>query len=441
MLIRFIAKNIYSFKEITEFNLLTSSKTKTLPHHKTTKSGIDLLRFGAIYGANGAGKSNLIKSVELLQKIVKKGEVLLSYDFFKFKLLETAKDEPISLAIEFIANGEIYYYSLSFHKGVIHYETLFHNDSVIFSRETKDSKTRIQFTGKYLATDEGQLFLKILEDKLIDEKSLVLSFLGKKYNDEFSVISDVYNWFTKKILIISSLDVLDIALLTHCLVDDRNIEVFTNSFIKKFDLGIESLSLETIPFEVFFKEEKNLEALKDNYKTELKDSPFPYVSLDNSKGVIIIEENDNLFIKSLVLKHSNLDDKVSFILDEESDGTVKLIQYILPLYFLINSNITIVIDEIEKSLHPKLIKELLSAFSEYPKIKGQLIFTTHESNLLDQKLLRPDEVWFVEKDKAGASKFYPLSDFKVHNTINIEKGYLEGRFGAIPFLGNLDLLK
>ncbi len=94
------------------------------------------------------------------------------------------------------------------------------------------------------------------------------------------------------------------------------------------------------------------------------------------------------------------------------------------------------IDEIERSIHPLLIKELIQKFSHDEHTKGQLIFSTHESNLLDQEIFRPDEIWFAEKDK-GATKLSPLSDYREHHTIDIRKGYLNGRYSAIPFLANL----
>jgi AAA15 family ATPase/GTPase len=115
-----------------------------------------------------------------------------------------------------------------------------------------------------------------------------------------------------------------------------------------------------------------------------------------------------------------------------------LLEYIPALSFLINTDATFVIDEIERSVHPLIIKELIAKFSEDQDTKGQLIFSTHESNLLDQDIFRTDEIWFAEKNNAGASKLYSLSDFKEHNTIDIRKGYLNGRYGAVPFLGNLE---
>ena len=107
------------------------------------------------------------------------------------------------------------------------------------------------------------------------------------------------------------------------------------------------------------------------------------------------------------------------------------------LYSITHSNKVYVVDEIERSMHPIMIKELIKKLSDSDSAKGQLIFTTHESSLLDQDIFRPDEVWFAQKDVEQATQLYPLSDFNIHKTANIENGYLNGRYGGIPFLSNI----
>lgn len=99
------------------------------------------------------------------------------------------------------------------------------------------------------------------------------------------------------------------------------------------------------------------------------------------------------------------------------------------------------IDEIDQSIHPTLLKEFVAQIQDNPNKVGQLIFTTHESNLLDLDLFRQDEIWFAEKNKEGATHLYPLSEYNVRPDLDIRKGYLSGRFGAIPFLGDLRKLR
>jgi AAA15 family ATPase/GTPase len=128
-------------------------------------------------------------------------------------------------------------------------------------------------------------------------------------------------------------------------------------------------------------------------------------------------------------------------LTEESDGTRRLLNLIPALHYLRTTNAVYVIDEIDRSLHPILVKEFLEFFlKSHDRASRQLILTTHESNLLDQDLLRRDEIWFAEKDQSGATRLYSLLDFKVRNDLEIRKHYLQGRFGAVPFLGNLENL-
>jgi AAA15 family ATPase/GTPase len=138
------------------------------------------------------------------------------------------------------------------------------------------------------------------------------------------------------------------------------------------------------------------------------------------------------------LEHTGKNNEnVVFNLDEESDGTVRLLDFIPAFKDLITKRKVILIDEIERSIHPLLIKELIKKFSFDDNTLGQFIFSTHESNLLDQNIFRQDEIWFAEKNKQGSTELYSLSDFKEHNTIDIRKGYLNGRYGSIPFLANL----
>ena len=160
----------------------------------------------------------------------------------------------------------------------------------------------------------------------------------------------------------------------------------------------------------------------------------------SSRGdeIIVVEEDGEVFVKQLKTEHQAGETNiVDFDIEEESDGTIRLLDFVPAFRDLVGEEKVFIIDEIERSIHPLLIKELVKKFSVDSKTKGQLIFSTHESNLLDQNLFRQDEIWFVEKDKSGKTDLYPLSDFKIHNTIDIRKGYLAGRYGSIPFLANL----
>ena len=146
-------------------------------------------------------------------------------------------------------------------------------------------------------------------------------------------------------------------------------------------------------------------------------------------------------MKELKTVHSEKNNYISsFDLKDESDGTIRLLELLPVFYGIISTKRVFVVDEIESSIHPTLINELINKFSLDEKTEGQLIFTAHESTLLNQNIFRQDEIRFVEKDKNGESDLYTLSAFKEHKTINIRSGYLNGRYGAIPFLSNLNNL-
>lgn len=150
--------------------------------------------------------------------------------------------------------------------------------------------------------------------------------------------------------------------------------------------------------------------------------------------------------RRLQFKHSNSTDDAWLSLANESKGTKTLFEFGIPLITALRTGSTVIVDELEASLHPKLAIEIIKQFNN-PKTNpknAQLIFTTHDTNLLGndagEPVLRRDQVWLTEKDKEGATTLYPLTDYKPRKAENVERGYLQGRYGAIPYLGNFSLL-
>ena len=143
-------------------------------------------------------------------------------------------------------------------------------------------------------------------------------------------------------------------------------------------------------------------------------------------------------IKKPVTYHeSSSRSNVVFDIEEESDGTQRLLDIIPAIDMYLNFNVTVIVDEVDESLHPSLLKAIMhKIMNSVPAYGGQFIITTHESNLLDYDIYRQDEIWFVEKNN-GSTELYPLTDFKPRADLQLQKGYLMGRFGAVPFLANL----
>ncbi|MBU3661135.1 MAG: ATP-binding protein [Flavobacteriales bacterium] len=440
MLIRFVAKNIFSFKDETEFNLFPN-KTQRLKHHKVTLGDFDFLRYSAIYGANGSGKSNLIKSISLLETLVEEGKLPLEIDDFKFKLDEDNLKSPISLGTEFIANNVAYFYTITFENGKVlnEYLALSHkdNDELIFERNINDDVQNIEFFKDYYKTEKEKLFAEVLAEKLVQPNELLITFLSKKYPEDFNSIKKAFDWFDNTLVIIKP-DAKPGG-IAHILDKDMSTLDFANKFIPSLNTGISEIGIEKKQLEDFFGKEGA--RLRKKLIEDLKNEPNKLSVATNSETgeeVALVYEDDEIIAKRLITKHTNsLGNSIEFNLGQESDGTKRLIDYIPAFQEIINNDKVYIIDEIERSIHPMTIKEIVSKLTLDEQVMGQLIFSTHESNLLDQNILRPDEIWFAQKDIDGSSKIYSLSDFKIHNSIDIENGYLKGRFGGIPFLGNL----
>ncbi len=440
MLIKFIVKNLFSFKEETEFNLFPN-KTPRLPHHKINLNGIDVLRLSAVYGANGSGKSNLIKSIGLLKSMIEEGTIEDGVENNKFKLSSKNKTLPIEMGIEFYCNPNVYYYAVSINDNQVVYEYFAESkkdkDILIFERKIENDTQTIKFFPEYYKDEKNKLFATVLEEKILEKNQLLFSFLSKKYENEFSDIKNAFDWFEETLTIISPETTPKG--LAHILDSEESMNIFANDLISSFNTGITKLGIEKKNADEFF-EKSDSKELKSVIAT-LKKNPNSALSLTHSmtkEEVFLVNENDKIMTKRLFTEHTDEDgNQVEFTLPQESDGTRRLLDYIPAIERLINTDRVFLIDEIERSIHPLTIKEIISKFSLDEQAKGQLVFSTHESNLLDQDILRTDEIWFSQKDFNGATKLYSLSDYKVHNTIDIENGYLNGRYGGIPFLSNL----
>ena len=437
MLIRFQVKNLYSFEEETEFNLLTND-SEHLPHHKKHCNGVDFLRLSAIYGANASGKSNFVRAIGLLQNIVKKGKIIDEVSDYKFKLSGEALTKPISLAIELLSNSKMYYYTLTFDQKKILNETLVETfkdkeDRIVFERSLTNERQEIPFIESEVKNEKERMFLELLSDKLLSKDELLLTFLTQKYPNEYADINNVFEWFSDVLIVLNSN--FKIRGIAHKFDKHDSIVKFVNTFIPTLSTGIQRIEVQKKEIQG---DSDDMKHLKDNIKDD-QEQLFTNTNPDTGEEItFVMEENDKIFAKRIFTEHLDKEGhKVFFPFGWESDGTKRLLEYTPLINGVINTEVVFVVDEIERSIHPMMIKELIRKISSDTSAQGQLIFTTHESCLLDQEILRTDEIWFTQKDKGGATHMYSLSDFNISNTANIEDGYLNGRYGGIPFLSNL----
>ena len=436
MLIRFNVTNFLSFKEETEFNMLAGSP-RSKKEHVYHQKGIDFVRAAALYGANGAGKSNLVKALAFLQKLIL-GSRGTQYNKY-FKLDAAYNSKPSVFEIEFIEQDLLFAYSVSILEDEIIEESLYEinekqEDKLLFKREQKgDKNTLITTTQEYQIIPKNKLLIELYETKLLKKNEL---FLSKVYEDDidFDELKMAFNWFYNVLAIMYPSTKINPTELEYFFGND--VFQFTEKAISSLDTGIISLEINEFGIEEYFGEDdiKTQNIIKEELKKE------PYVPLDSEDGnkYVAREKNGKIVISQLQTQHQTSTNKlVTFDINEESDGTQRLFDILPVISLSITKNKVCIIDEINRSVHPTLTKELIKLFMSTKETKGQLIFSTHEAQLLDLNIFRQDEIWFAEKNKGGATNLYPLSDFKVRPDLVLKNGYLNGRFGAIPFLGNL----
>lgn len=436
MLIRFAVSNFLSFDEEVEFNMLSDS-FKTHKHHVYASKKLSLLKAAAIYGANGAGKSNLIKSIEFLKEIVSQGKITKSINTKKFRLNDLNKSKPSSFEIEILIEKKAYAYGLKINQNQILEEYLYESgvekdDKIIFERRLlKSGKSIIKIADKYYKTQKQQLLLELMEENLLNSSELLL---GKDKELKIKEISIVNEAIVDSIVIIHPGSKFQ-GLVTHLAMSEK-FNAFANDLLKTFDTGVSDLGIETTDFDKYFGDDD--EKIKNELIEDLKENKG--ILYDS---VLVIKEEDKIVVKKVIAQHNGRDGKViPFELEEESDGTQRLLDFIPAFDGILNYDMTFIIDEIDQSLHPALLRALVQKIMSNETTKGQFIFTTHESVLLDLEIFRQDEIWFVEKDKIkGSTQMYSLSEFKPRYDLDIRKGYLKGRFGAIPFLADLKDLK
>ena len=440
MLLRVILKNFLSFEDEVQFDMFPNMRKESLPNHVTMAAKVlPTLRMAAIYGANGAGKSNMLKGVDFVRLLVCNKDFLnqSKVSRYFYALRDDPASQPITLTIEFVTKaGKAFIYSVEIGEDGIKSEVL--QESGLGAKENKDVFTREGDTLSFAVkpSDEVQQMIKAWSEKNPFASLLTI-------NDDMPVLSDknidiVKNWFQEELVLINfhSLNPALIELLRR----NKKITAFTSALFKAVDLGINTVKVQTEDFDEWIRSHNEEQLPIEEFIEELNKM--------QSGGISEITKNRitrNFTIEDGVRKISQLMfeqfGKNGFSKDmdivAQSDGTVRLLTLVPAFYDAIKNSKTVLIDEIEHSIHPHLIRELVKFFSQQ-ETTGQLIFTTHETCLLDQKFIRTDEVWLVEK-KDGSTHMYSLNDFKIHNTINIANGYMEGRYGAIPFIGDLKM--
>jgi len=431
MLIRFIIENTLSFDKPTEFTMLPYKRLRTLKHHIYKE---DVLKISALYGPNAAGKSNFVNALALLKDLIVKENFSPKLMDSRFKFNDKKSQ---SFLVEFVENNTPYVFFIRFKKNKILEESLHvsglgrQEDRLVYRRTEKD----IIFSEAFEKDTKSQIIKEVLKEDFLAPNKPVLKWLSKRENPHLRHTKNAYHWFEQTLHIVTphSWPVM----LAHYLDKDKEFKEFAENFLKSIDTGIESLDVKKDDIYSFFG--KGNEELILQIQNEIETGKAKIFRNQRGDQILIVKEKGEIIVKTLVTRHKGKKGLIKeFDLKEESDGTIRMLEYTPALRDIYHAKKVYVIDEIERSIHPLLIRRIIEDFSHSENTKGQLIFTTHESVLLDQDILRKDEIWFAEKNPSGATELYSLQEFvSEHITIDIRKGYLSGRYGAVPYLENL----
>lgn len=444
MIVSFSVSNFRSFLEEQTFSLVASNRVSG--NHENHAFPIPdakekVLKTAVIYGANGAGKSNLFKALQYLKMIalkLRKKNAGTGREIFRFN---TENTQPSSFDLQFIAGEKLYRFGIKLDDQRICEEWLVQikggREIPVYERITDENgkvtvETKRKGKLEALATVGG-----------LQNRSFLATIQATLNSSDFDEdIKAVLTWLDSLTLVSPD---ASFSHLGHELNKDLKFLGFASEFLKSASTGVNHLEVQKT--EITEDELRNLlpERIMSKVLTDLNDDEDGVALIQLGEGnELLIERTDftHYYRFRIQAAHENqLGHVISLDLSEESDGTRRLLNLLPALHQLRNNSGVFFIDEIDRSMHPALVWKFLDFFlKSCDGGQRQIIVTTHESNLLDLDLLRRDEIWFTEKDSHAVTHLYPLTDFKVRNDLEIRKHYLQGRFGAIPFLGNIERL-
>ncbi|APW61121.1 AAA family ATPase [Paludisphaera borealis] len=440
MLINFTVEYYRSFGTEQTLNMLATS-LKDHPGHCVQIPATDksVLQTGVIYGANASGKSNLIRAMLFAQQLILGRTTLKALAQSRFRFVK--EEKPASFEFRFLANGQVFVYGFTTTHETIIEEWL--DASSNTGRETN------VFTRQKETIDIGRLrslaedvaisrkALRALKDLGVRDDQLLLSKIVELPNQSRGKLLNRVAWWLSKCLTTVPAE-SHYAPLMDMIDVDEDFRRFCGTFLKNVGTGIDDLSIEKAKIDA----DKIPKQMLDHLQSPEGENTALLIGGPGVALELDADDPTKVIRKHLNAKHEVNNEDYSISFQEESDGTQRCLSLLPALYHLTQEPRVFIVDEIDRSLHPLLCHALLKLFlDECPGHYQQMIVTTHETHLLDLDLLRRDEIWFMEKDSQQQSRLSSLGDWKTRKDLRIEKGYLQGRFGGIPFIGHTKKLK
>ena len=415
MLIEFRVKNFRSLRDEQTLSLV-ADKDKSLQESNTMPSGIKaaptLLRSMAIFGPNAGGKSNLIKALQFMRAVVAESASVMqpgqAFHTQSFRFEATSVAQPTEFDVSFVLDGIRYQFGFALTAQRITREYL-----LVY----KAFKPQLWFE-RYFDEESGKDLYdfgtglkgpKSVWEGATRPNALFLSMAVQLNSEQ---LQPVFAWFVKQLAIFNEITPLGQHFSIEMLRKPEGKRAICD-FLTSADISISDIEV----------------------VTRKVSGQAVHFDMAAEKTEVRNEEQE---VHELLFHHVTDHGQAVFSLGDESMGTRNLLFLTGPVLEILDKGMVLVVDELGSSLHPLLVRRLVELFqnSRFNKKGAQLIFTSHDTSLLDQDLFRRDQIWFVEKDRDQASKLYPLSDFSPRKNEALERGYLMGRYGALPFLGD-----
>jgi len=429
MLLQFSIKNFRTFKEKATLSFLASNYDKDTRELDNIffgeRFGLRVLKSAVIYGANASGKSKLLDAIEFMKDFVvnsskesQKGEEI---GVKPFRLSSETEKAPSEFEVIFDLHNVIYRYGFETTKEKIISEWLYSKSNAkeieIFYRDDENILTHDKIFSK------GKTIIK---EGLIRDNALLVS-VAAQFNDDTSIL--ILNWF-RELNIISGLSEHNFKNNTIIKIKSDKDKNKILDFLKAADLGIQDIEYE----------EFTLGESSEEIKQQFKKMREQMKNID-PEAFSDISTIHNVYDSKKKIVNST---KFS-VTKDESNGTRKFLYLSGTIIDVIERGGILIADELDSKLHPNLVCRIVSLFNskEVNKKNAQLIFNTHDTNLLSSGLFRRDQIWFTDKNKYGEGKLYSLADFKsdeVRKGEAFEENYIRGKYGAVPFLGFFDSL-
>lgn len=419
MLVEFRVKNFRSLRDEQVLSLVASTDKTLLDTHALNtglKAAPHLLKSAVVYGANASGKSNLIKALQYMRGVVLESAALQPGQTFDrlqpFKLDADSGDQPTEFEVTFILDGVRYQYGFAMTAKRIVSEHL-----LVY----KAFKPQRWFDRRYDLESGQDVYefgsslkgAKSLWEGATRPNALFLSMAVQLNSD---ALRPVFDWFASRLVIFNEQSPLSPQFSVQMLKHETKRKAICD-FLRAADISIAEIEVAT------------------------KQAMVHSIHFDLATGKRE-EDASEQAIDEVRFHHVTDHGKAVFDLMDESSGTRNLLFLTGPILDILNKGLTLVVDELDTSLHTLLVQALVRLFHQIEVNTGgaQLIFTTHDTSLLDAYgLFRRDQIWFVEKGPDQSSSLYPLLDFSPRKNEALERGYLQGRYGALPFLRNQPL--